>query len=302
MDLTEAGKRRLEDLTAGLHGVWKGARRREELVVQALTAREYYQLDKQYVIDPEKLKVVIVDEFTGRLMPDREWRDGLHQAVEAKESLVVNPPKDTYARLSFQRFFRLYRKLSGMTGTAAEGWREFWQIYHMPVVGIPTNQPCIRHHLADRVYATEEAKWRAILEDIRREHQRSRPVLVGTRSVRASETLSRLLTEAGLENQVLNAVRHAEEAQVVAAAGQPGKITVATNMAGRGTGARRGRVGRHARPGQRAARGRPHRPPALRPLRPPGRSRHLPGHRQPGRRTGEAARAAPVGLDARPVR
>jgi preprotein translocase subunit SecA len=168
-------------------------------------------------------------------MPDREWRDGLHQAVEAKELLTVNPPKDTYARVSFQRFFRLYRKLAGMTGTAAEGWREFWQIYHMPVVRIPTNRPCIRRRLSDRVFATEEAKWRSIVEDIRRIHEAGRPVLVGTRSVRASEHLSQLLAEAGLENQVLNAVRHAEEAQIVAGAGLPGRITVATNMAGRGT-------------------------------------------------------------------
>jgi preprotein translocase subunit SecA len=235
VDLTEAGKRRLEEVAGPRGGLWKGARRREELIVQALTAREFYLRDKQYVIDPEKKKVVIVDEFTGRLMPDREWRDGLHQAVEAKETLTVNPPKETYARLSFQRFFRLYRRLSGMTGTAAEGWREFWQIYHMPVVSIPTNRPCARRHLPDRVFATEDAKWACLADEIRRLHQAGRAVLVGTRSVRASEHLSQRLSTAGLEHQVLNAVRHAEEAQVVAAAGQPGKITVATNMAGRGT-------------------------------------------------------------------
>jgi len=235
VDLTESGKNRLGELAADLGGIWRGARRREELVIQALTARAFYLRDKQYVVDAETGKVVIVDEFTGRLMPDREWRDGLHQAVEAKESLTVNPPKDTYARISFQRFFRLYRKLAGMTGTAAEGWREFWQIYHMPVVRIPTNRPCVRRRLADRVFATEEAKWRSIVEDIRRIHEAGRPVLVGTRSVRASEHLSQLLAEAGLENQVLNAVRHAEEAQIVAGAGLPGRITVATNMAGRGT-------------------------------------------------------------------
>ena len=233
VDLTDAGKERLEELAKDLGGVWAGARRREELVVQALTARQFYVRDKQYIVDGEK--VVIVDEFTGRLMPDREWREGLHQAIEAKELLEVNPPKDTYARLSFQRFFRLYRKLSGMTGTAAEGWREFWQIYHLPVVTLPTNRPCIRRRLTDRVFATEEAKWKAIVDDIRRVNQTGRPVLVGTRSVGASERLSRMLTEVGLENQVLNAVRHKEEAQVIAAAGQPGKITVATNMAGRGT-------------------------------------------------------------------
>jgi len=239
VDLTPAGKERLADLAEGLGGVWAGARRREELVTQALTARQYYLRDEQYIVQDEG--VVIVDEFTGRLMPDREWRDGLHQAVEAKEGLQVNPPKDTYARVSFQRFFRLYRRLAGMTGTAAEAWREFWQIYHLPVVTIPTNRPCIRTEHPDRVFATQEAKWRAVVAEIRRLHQTGRPLLVGTRSVQASEHLSRLLAEEGLEHQVLNAVRHREEARVTAEAGQPGRITVATNMAGRGTDIKLGR-------------------------------------------------------------
>ncbi len=239
VDLTAAGKERLAELAEPLGGLWHGARRREELVTQALTARHFYLRDKQYVVQEEK--VVIVDEFTGRLMPDREWRDGLHQAVEAKEELTVKPPKDTYARISFQRFFRGYRKLAGMTGTAAEAWREFWQIYHLPVVVVPTNRPCIRKVLPDRVFAAEQPKWAAILAEIRRVHELGRPILVGTRSVRASEQLSALLTAAELEHQVLNAVRHREEAQVVAGAGQPGRITVATNMAGRGTDIKLGR-------------------------------------------------------------
>ena len=234
VDLTGEGRRRLAELAEPLGGLWAGARRAEELVVQALTAREFYLLDKQYVVQDDE--VVIVDEFTGRLMPDREWRDGLHQAVTAKEGLEVVPAKDTYARVSFQRFFRLYRRLSGMTGTAAEARREFWQIYHLPVVVIPTNRPCRRTHAPDAVYATEAAKWRAVVAEIRRHHEAGRPVLVGTRSVGASERLSERLTADGLDDhQVLNAVRHAEEAQIVAGAGQPGKITVATNMAGRGT-------------------------------------------------------------------
>lgn len=239
VEIAEEGKRRLADLAQSLGGLWTGARRREELVTYALTARHYYLRDKQYAV--MEGKVVIIDEFTGRLMPGREWRDGLHQAVEAKEGIQVNPPKDTCARISFQRFFRLYRKLGGMTGTAAEAWREFWQIYHLPVAVIPTNRPCIRKRPADRVFATETAKWNAIVEEIRRVHKTGQPVLIGTRSVRASENLSTLLSLHHLEHQVLNAVRHAEEAHIVAGAGQPGKITVSTNMAGRGTDIKLGR-------------------------------------------------------------
>ncbi len=233
VDLTPAGRRRLAALAAPLGGLWAGARRREELVVQALTARAYFLRDKQYVLQEDG--VVIVDEFTGRLMPDRTWRDGLHQAIEAKEDVTVNPPKDTYARVSFQRFFRQYRRLAGMTGTAAEAWLEFWTIYHLPTVVIPTHKPCIREARRDWVFTTQAAKWATVAAEVRRLHEAGRPVLVGTRSVQASEHLSRLLAEAGLDHQVLNAVRHREEAQVVAGAGQAGRVTVATNMAGRGT-------------------------------------------------------------------
>jgi len=251
VELTSTGRARLAELSGTLGNIWQGARRREEIATKALIAKELYSLDKQYVIDDGK--VVIVDDFTGRLMWDRSWRDGLHQAVEAKEKLEVTPPKDTYARISFQRFFRLYRKLSGMTGTAKEATAEFWQIYHLPVVVIPTNRPCIRKNLPDIVLPTESAKWERIVSEIRRAGQRpvgsyppsagetARPILVGTRSVRASEYLSQLLKAENLDHQVLNAVHHREEAQTVAGAGQPGRITVATNMAGRGTDIKLGR-------------------------------------------------------------
>jgi len=239
VELTNEGRTRLAELAETFGNIWQGARRREEVTTKALVAKELYSLDKQYVIDDGK--VVIVDDFTGRLMPDRSWRDGLHQAVEAKERLEITPPKDTYARISFQRFFRMYRKLSGMTGTASEAAAEFWQIYHLPVVVIPTNRPCIRKNLPDIVLPTGAAKWKRILLEIHRVHEIGRPVLVGTRSVRASEYISKLLKAENLVHQVLNAVRHREEAQIVAGAGQAGRITVATNMAGRGTDIKLGR-------------------------------------------------------------
>jgi preprotein translocase subunit SecA len=180
-------------------------------------------------------KVVIVDEFTGRLMPDRTWRGGLHQAVEAKEALDITVPKETFARISFQRFFRRYGKLSGTSGTAVEASGEFWQIYRLPVVVIPTNRPCIRTMLPDRVFSTTDEKWAAVVDEIKRVHETGRPLLVGTRSVTASERLNDLLKAQALDHEVLNAVRHAEEATIVAGAGGTGRITVATNMAGRGT-------------------------------------------------------------------
>ncbi|MDP6635124.1 MAG: hypothetical protein QGG42_09515 [Phycisphaerae bacterium] len=239
VNLTKAGKAFAAELGDELGGVWVGKRRSEEMIVQALTAREMFLLDKQYVIQEDK--VVIVDDFTGRLMPDREWRDGLHQAVSAKEDVEIQPPKDTYARMSFQRFFRMYNRLSGMTGTAVEATGEFWQFYHTPVVVVPTNKPCIRKQLPTRVYPTQNEKWLALIEEIREAHKKGQPILVGTRSVRDSEKISIMLTELELEHEVLNAVRHAEEAQIVAQAGQEGRITVATNMAGRGTDIKLGR-------------------------------------------------------------
>jgi preprotein translocase subunit SecA len=233
VNLTPQADDAIAQASAGLGGLWAGHRRAHEMVTQALSARELYLPGRQYVIQDGK--VVIVDEFTGRLMPDRTWREGLHQAVEAKEQLVIQPIKETLARISFQRFFRLYPKLSGMTGTATEAWLELWRVYRLPVVVIPTNRPCIRRYAPDRILATTPAKWQAIASEVRQVHASGRPILVGTRSVAASEHLSALLTAAGLAHEVLNAVRHEQEAQVVAGAGLADKITVATNMAGRGT-------------------------------------------------------------------
>lgn len=233
VELTEAGKAHVRELTGSMSGFWKGERRCHELLNYSLTAKEMYLRDRQYIVTDNK--IVIIDELTGRLMPDRTWRDGLHQAIEAKEGVTVTTPKDTYARISFQRFFRMYKKLSGMTGTATESRSEFWQIYHLPVVRIPTNRPCIRKELPDIILPSETEKWNRIIAEIKSIHQTGRPILVGVRSVRSSEHLSRLLKEDNLEHQVLNAVYHRQEAQIVAEAGKTGRITVATNMAGRGT-------------------------------------------------------------------
>jgi preprotein translocase subunit SecA len=233
VELTPAGSAKLAQRCSSLPGIWRGPERRLELVKQALCAREFFLRDKQYVLAEDK--VVIVDEFTGRPMPQRTWRQGLHQAIEAKEGLPVSDPTETVARLSFQRYFRLYHKLSGMTGTAREAAGEFWQIYSLPVIRIPTNRPCVREHYPDRIFIREEAKWRAILEEIERLHRTGRPVLIGTRSVAASERLGSMLAQRNLHFRLLNAVRHQEEAAIVAEAGQLGQITIATNMAGRGT-------------------------------------------------------------------
>lgn len=233
VEVLPAGLARIEELSAELPGVWRGDARRLELAIQALVAREFFHRDKQYII--EKGKVVIVDEFTGRPMPQRTWREGMHQAIEAKEGLEISDPSETIARLSFQRFFRCFHKLAGMTGTAREAAGEFWQVYRLPVVAIPTNKLCIREHWADRVFSTEEEKWQAVADEIARLHATGRPLLIGTRSVAASERLAGMLSAKMLNFSVLNAVRIAEESAVIAMAGDPGRITIATNMAGRGT-------------------------------------------------------------------
>jgi preprotein translocase subunit SecA len=239
IELTSDGANKLVEQANHLPGLWKGHDRRLELVIQALVAREFFHRDRQYIVQGDKL--VIVDEFTGRPMPQRSWREGMHQAIEAKEGLPISDPTETVARLSFQRFFRCFYKLSGMTGTAREAAGEFWQAYNLPVIPIPTNRPCIREHWPDRVFADEAAKWQAVVADIERLHTTQRPLLVGTRSVLTSEKLWSALAERGFEAKIINATRLAEEAEIVSLAGEQGRITIATNMAGRGTDIKLGR-------------------------------------------------------------
>jgi preprotein translocase subunit SecA len=203
----------------------------------ALRAHYLYHRDQHYVVQPGErgLEIVIVDEFTGRLMAGRRWSDGLHQAVEAKENVPIQAENQTLASITFQNYFRLYGKLAGMTGTADTEAYEFQDIYGLETVVIPPNKPSRREDQLDRVYKTTKEKYNAALEDIRECHKRGQPVLVGTTSIENSEVIDQLLTQAKLPHQVLNAKQHAREADIVAQAGHSGMITIATNMAGRGT-------------------------------------------------------------------
>jgi preprotein translocase subunit SecA len=205
----------------------------EEHVQQALHAHYRFRRDQHYMI--EKNKIVIIDEYTGRRMPDRHWREGLHQAVEAKEGVPINKAADHAAQITFQSYFRLYKKLAGMTGTAAQNWWELRRVYKLWVVCVPTNRPIRRQTWPDRVFPNEDAKFDAIVEEVARLKAGGRSVLIGTRSVEKSEKLSERLTKAGVEHQVLNARQHEQEAKIVEHAGELGKVTIATNMAGRGT-------------------------------------------------------------------
>jgi preprotein translocase subunit SecA len=203
------------------------------IIHKLLQAHALYEKDVEYVVQDGQ--VFIVDEFTGRLMPGRRWSDGLHQAVEAKESVAVREETQTLATITIQNYFRMHEKLAGMTGTAETEETEFHQIYKLDVSVIPTNRPVRRVDKHDLVYKTRKDKYDAIMEEVERQHKRGLPILVGTTNVEVSETLARLLKRRGLKHEVLNAKYHQREAEIVAQAGQPGSITIATNMAGRGT-------------------------------------------------------------------
>lgn len=202
-------------------------------VNQSLRAHTLFTIDKEYVV--KEGKVIIVDEFTGRLKEGSRWSDGLHQAIEAKEGVQIKNENQTLASITFQNYFKLYNRLAGMTGTADTEAEEFGKIYNLEVVVIPTNEPIARKDHADVIYATKSAKYKAVAELIKECHAKNQPVLVGTVAIESSEVLSKYLTEAGLKHEVLNAKQHAREAEIIANAGQPGAVTIATNMAGRGT-------------------------------------------------------------------
>jgi preprotein translocase subunit SecA len=230
---TEAGVEKVEKML-GVENLYADARTDySHYLMQALKAEALMKRDRDYVVRDGE--VIIVDEFTGRLMFGRRYSDGLHQAIEAKEGVKIESESVTLATITFQNYFRMYEKLAGMTGTAATEAEEFQKIYGLDVVVIPTNKPCIREDLPDLVFKTEAAKIRAIVEDIVERHRKGQPVLVGTVSIEKSERLSRELERRGIPHQVLNAKHHEREAEIIAKAGQRGAVTIATNMAGRGT-------------------------------------------------------------------
>ena len=231
--LTDAGIDKIEQL-AGVQNIYDEANiDLTRYMENAIKAEVIFKRDKDYIVKDGE--VIIVDEFTGRQMPGRRYSEGLHQAIEAKEGVVVQRENHTLATITFQNFFRLYEKLAGMTGTALTEAEELHKIYKLDVIAIPTHKPMIRQNLSDLIYRTGEAKFKAVVEEIRERHEVGQPVLVGTTSVETSEMLSEMLEQAGIPHNVLNAKHHEREAQIVAQAGRSGAVTIATNMAGRGT-------------------------------------------------------------------
>ena len=231
--LTDNGKQAAKARTKGLNPLWESQVRREEFITSALSALIFFKRDEQYIVRDDK--VVIIDEFTGRVMADRSWEKGLHQLIETKENCELTDQKETLARLSYQKFFRKYQILSGMTGTAKEVRRELWNVYHLATAKIAPHKPRIRRRLTDRIHRTLDGKWRDVVHRVIFFHGQHRPVLIGTKSVADSEHLGKMLRDSGMSVNILNARQDKEEARIIASAGNAGTITVATNMAGRGT-------------------------------------------------------------------
>jgi len=231
VSLTEEGIAKAEKML-GIHNMYEGDVTAVHFMDNALKAHAMYHRDKEYVVKDGE--VVIVDEFTGRLMPGRRWSDGLHQAVEAKEGVKIQRETRTFATITIQNYFRMYEKLAGMTGTAATEAEELFKVYKLEVTQIPTHRPMIRKDDPDLVYATEKGKWNALIVDVKERNQRGQPVLIGTTSVEKSQQLSDELRRHGIKHEVLNAKNHEREALIIAEAGQRGAVTLSTNMAGRG--------------------------------------------------------------------
>lgn len=232
VELTPTGRETIGRLVAGRDGIWQSPIRRGEVVHQALTALFIFKRGEHYLVSDGKVQ--IVDEYTGRLQPDRSWSDGMHQLVEAREGVEITGQNLAVARMTYQRFFRRYLRLAGMTGTAHEVADELVAVYGLLTERIPPHRRSRLCYRFPRVFRTQEQKWRAVVAEARAEMSRARPVLIGTRSVAASQAVSAALEEAGVAHRVLNAETHAESAAIIAQAGQAGQVTVATNMAGRG--------------------------------------------------------------------
>jgi len=231
VNLTEDGIARAEKLLQ-VKNLYEGDVTAVHYLDNAVKAKALYRKDKEYVVKDGE--VVIVDEFTGRLMPGRRWSDGLHQAVEAKEGLKIQRETRTFATITIQNYFRMYKKLAGMTGTAATEAEELYKVYKLEVTQIPTNKPMVRKDLPDLVYRTEQGKWDAVVQEVKDRNAKGQPVLIGTTSVEKSERLSDELRRHGIKHEVLNAKNHEREALIIAEAGQTGAVTLSTNMAGRG--------------------------------------------------------------------
>ena len=231
--ITRAGELKIAELTDHLGGFWLGPKRSRQLITQALSALHLYHEGVNYLIADQS--VSIIDEYTGRVMADRSWEGGLHQMIEAKENCEISGRQETLARISYQRFFRRYLRLCGMTGTAKEISSELWSEYRLGVEKISTHLPLRRVAHKDRCFAKKTDKWQAVLSSTLKIQEAGRPVLIGTRTVEDSETVSEILRQSGVDHEVLNARDDAQEAAVIALAGQSARVTVATNMAGRGT-------------------------------------------------------------------
>ncbi|WP_067521335.1 prepilin peptidase [Endozoicomonas ascidiicola] len=237
IEITPSGENKARLITRDAGVLWKGRVRRLELFRQALTAWHLFGKDKHYLIDDsgDKAKVIIIDEHTGRMMPDRTWEQGLHQLIEIKENCPLSAPRETLASISFQNFFRHFHHLSGMTGTTSNVRSELWRVYNLPVVDIPTHKSSRRQSLTYQIFQKEEQKWQSVVSRVRTLSEQGRPVLIGTLSLACSERLSEYMDRAHIKHQVLNARQDQHEANIIANAGDKGRVTIATSMAGRGT-------------------------------------------------------------------